>query len=51
MKKLYKYYEMKTLTEPALTLCHKITATKLQSLSYGVAVIVIISIGKDVKNS
>ena len=39
------------VTECALKQCHKITATKLRALSYGVAVIVIVSKGKPVWNT
>ena len=46
MEKVYQYYEIASsedLTECALILCQIITATKLRALSYGVAVIKIVS--------
>ena len=42
---------LQSVTECALMLCHKITATKLWALSYGVAGIVIISKRKAAKNT
>ena len=50
MVKVYKYHEI-PLTEWALILCHKITATKLRALGYGVPVIVVVCKGKQVKNT
>ena len=51
MEKVCEYYETAASAECSLILCHKIIATKLRVLDYGLVVIVIVSKGKAVKNT
>ena len=52
MEKVYKYYKIAASEDSYRVgiLCHKITATKFQDLSYGVVVIIIVSERKPMKN-